>query len=210
MNRLIVPVCWLFFLHLTAVQAQINTDSIGLTTSSSTGKSHYRELTEKLNQSDSTLQRDDFLSLYYGSVYQTSYQLDLIDSLEQGIKEHNLLQEFILAYELADTLLAFHPVSITAYFEKSFSCYALKRLDEESINKQKYRLFIKCVLSSGNGSLETPFVVVSYNDAIEVLKYLQVKYKTLEELDNNQIVATLNKKRQGSDKLYFRLPVPRP
>ncbi len=210
MNRSVVCVCLLVALHFSTVYAQINTDSIGLTTSSSAGRIHYRELAEKLRQSDSTLQRNDFLALYYGSIYQPAYQIDLIDSLEIRIKDHNLLQEFIQAYELADTLLAFHPVSITAYFEKSFSCYALKRLDEESINKQKYRLFIKCVLSSGDGSAEAPFVVVSYNDAIEVLKYLELKYKTLEEQDNNLIVATLNKKRQGSDKLYFRLPVPRP
>lgn len=190
--------------------AQINTDSIAHAASSSAGRSHYKQLAEKLKQSDSTLQRNDFLSLYYGAAEQSSYNLERIDSLEQNIKEHNLLQEFIQAYELADTLLAFHPVSITAYFEKSFSCYALKRPDEEFINKQKYSLFIKCVLSSGNGFKETPFVVVSYNDAIEVLKYLQIKYKTIEEKDNHTIVAVLNKKRQGSDQLYFRLPLPRP
>ena len=210
MNKTLVRVCFLFFLHLSLAQAQINTDSIALSTSSSEGRSRYKQLAEKLQQSDSTLQRHDFLSLYYGSVQQPAYNLDLIDSLEQRIKEQNLLQQFIVAYELADSLLAFHAVSITAYFEKSFSCYALKRTDEESINKQKYRLFIKCVLSSGDGSLQTPFVVVSYNDAIEVIKYLQIKYKTIEEADNNLIVAVLNKKRQGSDKLYFRIPVPRP
>ncbi len=209
-KQLLVRVCSLFFLPLSLAQAQINTDSIALRTSSSEGRSHYKELVEKLRHSDSTLQRNDFLTLYYGSVKQYNYKLELIDSLEQGIKERNLLQEFIQAYELADTLLAFHPVSITAYFEKSFSCYALKRLAEESINKQKYYLFIKCVLSSGNGFAASPFVVVSYNDAIEVLKYLQLKYKTIEEIDNNQIVAVLNKKRQGSDQLYFRLPVPHP
>lgn len=191
-------------------QAQINTDSIAQTTASPAGRRHYKQLVEKLNQSDSTLQRADFLSLYYGSIEQPTYNLELIDSLEQSIKEYNLLQEFIQAYELADTLLAFHQVSITAYFEKSFSCYALKRLDEEAINNQKFRIFVKCVLSSGNGFEATPFVVVSYNDAIEVLKYLQIKYKTIEETGNNRLVAVLNKKRQGSDQLYFRLPVPRP
>ena len=210
MTKWIACVCCLFLLPLSLAHAQINTDSIAHTTSSSAGRIHYKQLVEKLRQSDSTLQRTDFLTLYYGSVEQPSYKLEWIDSLEQNIKEHNLLQEFIQAYELADTLLAFHPVSITAYFEKSFSCYALKRPDEESINKQKYRLFVKCVLSSGNGFKETPFVVVSYNDAIEVLKYLQIKYKTIEEQDNNRIVAVLNKKRQGSDQLYFRLPVPHP
>jgi hypothetical protein len=210
MNKTLVRVCFLFFLHLSLAQAQINTDSISLSSSSSEGRNHYKQLVVKLQQSDSTLQRADFLYLYYGSVAQPSYNLNLIDSLEQRIKEQNLLQEFIVAYELADSLLAFHPVSITAYFEKSFSCYALKRIDEESINKQKYRLFIKCVLGSGNGSSETPFVVVSYNDAIEVIKYLQIKYKTIEEADHNLLVAVLNKKRQGSDKLYFRIPVPRP
>ncbi len=210
MNKTVVRVCFLFFLHLSLAQAQINTDSISLSASTTTGRSHYKQLVTKLQQSDSTLQRSDFLSLYYGSTAQASYNLNLIDSLEQRIKEQNLLQEFIVAYELADTLLAFHPVSITAYFEKSFSCYALKRIDEESINKQKYRLFIKCVLSSGDGSIETPFIVVSYNDAIEVIKYLQIKYKTMEETDNNLLIAVLNKKYQGSDKLYFKIPVPRP
>lgn len=210
MNKTVIRVCFLFFLHLSLAQAQINTDSISRSSSSSAGHSRYKQLVAKLQQSDSTLQRSDFLSLYYGSVAQPFYKLDLIDSLEQRIKEQNLLQEFIVAYELADSLLAFHPVSITAYFEKSFSCYALKRIDEESVSKQKYRIFIKCVLSSGNGSSETPFVVVSYNDAIEVIKYLQIKYKTIEEADNNMLVAVLNKKRQGSDKLYFRIPLPLP
>jgi Domain of unknown function (DUF4919) len=205
MNKKVVRICFLFFLQLSLAQAQIDTDSIGFNTSSV----HYKEQAARLQQSDSTLQRDDFLSLYYGSIYQPTYQLDWIDSLEQRIKDHNLLQEFIQAYELADTLLAFHPVSITAYFEKSFSCYALKRIDEEIINRQKYLLFIKCVLRSGDGSVETPYVVVSYNDAVEVLKYLQVKYKSIEESDRNLLVALLTKKRQGIDRIYFRLAVPR-
>lgn len=210
MNKTIVRFCFLFFLQLSLAHAQINTDSISLNASSVEGRSHYRALVTKLQQSDSTLQRADFLYLYYGSTMQPFYNLELIDSLEQRIKEENLLQQFIVAYELADSLLAFHPVSITAYFEKSFSCYALKRNEEESINKQKYRLFIKCVLSSGDGSSQTPYAVVSYNDAIEVIKYLQIKYKTIAETHPNVLVATLNKKRKGSDKLYFRIPFPRP
>jgi hypothetical protein len=186
----------------------MNTDSIANAASSLEGHSRYKELVQKLQRSDTTLNRQDFITLYYGSTRQPLYQLDLIDSLENSIKEYNLLQEFIKAYELADTLLLFHPVSITAYFEKSFACYALKRSEEESLNKQKYRFFIKCVLSSGDGSPETPFVVVSYNDAIEVVKYLQVKYKDIQEMDNNRLVVTLLKKYQGRTTLHFRLPTP--
>ncbi|MDB5271789.1 MAG: hypothetical protein JWO58_156 [Chitinophagaceae bacterium] len=208
MNRILFSTCLIFALLLQQAQAQVNSDSIGQTTHTTEGRVLYKQLIEKLNRSDSTLQRKDFLTLYYGSVYQPAYQLELIDSIEQRIKEYNLLQEFFNAYELADTLLAFHPVSITAYFEKSFSCYALKRIDEESINKQKYKLFIKCVLSSGDGG-DLPFVVISYNDAIEVLKYLQVKYKDVQELDNGLLVAALSKKYQGIDKIYFRLATPR-
>jgi hypothetical protein len=208
MNNFFSCICLLFALLIDTANAQVNADSIALSSCSAQGRIHYQQLVEKLQRSDSSLQRTDFLTLYYGAVKQPGYNLDLIDSLEHRIKEYNLLQQFIDAYEWADTLLAFHPVSITAYFEKSFSCYALKRSDEESINKQKYRFFIRCVLNSGSGSLETPWVVVSYNDAIEVLKWLQVKYKTVEEQNDHLLVASLNKKYQGSDKIYFRLPAP--
>jgi hypothetical protein len=200
--------CLFGILTVHTANAQVNTDSIANATSSSEGRNRYKELVQKLQRSDSTLNRQDFLTLYYGSTRQPLYQLDLIDSVENSIKEYNLLREFIKAYEFADTLLLFHPVSITAYFEKSFACYALKRSEEESFNKQKYRFFINCVLSSGDGSPETPFVVVSYNDAIEVVKYLQVKYKDIQESDNNTLVVTLLKKYQGRTTLHFRLPTP--
>lgn len=189
-------------------KAQVNTDSIALAVASTEGQVLYQKLVDKLSTSDSTLQRLDFLTLYYGAVEQPRYNLNLIDSLETQIKDDNLLQQFIDAYELADTLLAFHPVSITAYFEKSFACYALKRIEEEEINKQKYRMFVRCVLSSGDGSEIQPYKVVSYNDAIETIKYLQVKYKGIQEANQNILVATLTKKRNGSDLLYFKLLVP--
>ncbi len=191
-------------LTLPCTQAQINIDSIATYYSSPSGHKSYAEGIQKLNALDSTLEKKDFIALYYASVFQPSYQLKYIDSIENKIKEYNLLQEFMSANELADSLLSIHPVSITAYFEKSFACYALKRTSEETISRQKYLIFSKCVLNSGNGLPEQPFLIVSYNDAIEVVKYLQVKYKQITIQGNKTLVFELNKKYQGINTLYFQ------
>ena len=206
MNKYFGCVLTLLLFCASTAYAQVNTDSLITTASTPAGKKHYQQLVEKLHRSDSTLQRADFLQLYYGSVAQVGYQLALIDSLEYQIKDYNLVQEFMQAYEWADSLLSFHPVSITAYFEKSFACYALKRPDEEADAKQKYLLFMQCALRSGDGSAKNPFVVVSDNDAVEVLKYLQVKYKEIQALDSNTLLAVLTKKYRGAGVIYFRLP----
>jgi hypothetical protein len=205
MNNTFIIASLLLLLSITQVKAQINADSISQYNATAEGRKNYSLLKQRLVQVDSNLTRNDFYTLYYGASAQSSYQLKIIDTLEQQIKDHNILQEFILAYELADSLLSFHPASITAYFEKSFSCYALKRNEEESINNQKYQIFIKCVLNSGDGSTESPYIVLSKNDAIEVVKFLQLKYKGIDTENNNAFAVYLQKKRQGSDKLYFRL-----
>lgn len=205
MNSLLFFITTCCFALFHPLYAQINVDSIALQYSSIQGQSSYQALVNKLNHSDSTLQKQDFIDLYYGIVSQPQYNIAYIDSLESKIKEYNLLQEFIEAYELCDSLQQKHPVSITAHFEKSFACYGLKRIDEEALAKQKYYIFIKCVLRSGNGLSDAPFQIVSYNDAIELVKYLQVKYKTIQEEDHGLLVVALSKKYNGIDKLYFKL-----
>lgn len=208
MNKAVFFTLAFFSIALQHSIAQVNIDSIATYYASPEGRLTYIQNTAKLNALDSTLQKKDFVALYYGTPFQPHFDIDLIDSIENKIKEYNLLQEFMLAYELCDSLLLLNPVSITAYFEKSFSCYALKRSAEEAINNQKYRIFAKCVLRSGNGSTAAPFKVVSYNDAIEVVKYLQVKYKQLILIDDTTIVAELTKKYQGETNLYFQLVAP--
>jgi hypothetical protein len=200
----------LFFLALCLLlihdgNSQINVDSIVTRYSSTSGQTAYSSLVHRLQNFDSTLVKQDFIALYYGSVAQPNYNHELIDSIENKIKEYNLLQEFMQAYELSDSLLKIHPVSITAYFEKTFACYGLKRESEEVLSKQKYMIFSKCVLASGNGLMDSPFQIAVYNDAIEMVKHLQLKYKQLSVEDEHTVVADLSKKYQGVSKLYFKL-----
>jgi len=205
MSKTLFLILFLLITALHPTQAQVNTDSITTLYSTPEGRVNYRHLAERMNAEDSTLVKKDFISLYYGASSQATYDLDWIDTVESKIKEYNLLQEFMSAYELADSLLKVHPVSITAYFEKSFSCYALKRNDEEALTKQKYIIFSRCVLSSGNGLVDHPFKIVSYNDAIEIIKYLQVKYKQVIAEDDQTLRVELSKKYQGQTTLHFKL-----
>lgn len=205
MNKTILFFILLFFLALEG-KCQINVDSIAIHYSTNNGKREYHNLLVRLQALDSALVKQDFIALYYGSVTQPNFNAAHIDSIENTIKEYNLLQEFMPAYELADSLLVFYPVSITAYFEKTFACYGLKRESEEVLSKQKYMIFSKCVLSSGNGSKEFPFQIAVYNDAIEIVKHLQLKYTLLtQEKNDTRIVVELKKKCQGENKMHFRL-----
>jgi hypothetical protein len=205
MNKKALVFFTLLVLTFHAGQAQLNIDSIGQYYASTAGRITYQENVRRLQALDSTLTKQDFIALYYGAAFQPAYALDWIDSVEYKIKEYNLLQEFMSANELADSLLRVHPVSITAHFEKSFACYGLKRTSEEALAQQQYRIFTRCVLTSGTGLVEHPFYVVSDQDAIEVVKYLQVKYKTVSVEEDHTIVVALAKKYQGVERLYFKL-----
>ena len=67
-------------------------------------------------------------------------------------------------------------------------------------------IFSKCVLSSGNGSKDFPFKIAVYNDAIEIVKHLQLNYTLLTQKENDKlIVVELKKKYQGENKMYFEL-----
>jgi hypothetical protein len=143
--------------------------------SSPDSSTFYPKLEQRFVDSDSTLRKEDFYLLYYGGVFSKNYTPQEITEKEKVIRLANYSGEYLQAYELADSLLKIYPVSIQAYFEKAYACHNLKRFDEEEYNRKRYKLFIKIILSSGDGkSLETAWHVNLMNDEYEVLQYLQL------------------------------------
>ncbi|MBX9850770.1 MAG: DUF4919 domain-containing protein [Cytophagaceae bacterium] len=173
----LILICFPFLL-----QGQVDYPYIKARISDSTSNTFYPVLTQRFNDSDSTLTGEDFYLLYYGAIFLPDYDTTKILEAERAIRLANYTGEFLEAYELSDSLLKIYPVSIQAYFEKAYACFSLKRFGEEAYNNKRYKVLIRTVMGRGDGkSFETACHINLHNDAYEIVKYLQLESK--EELE---------------------------
>jgi len=185
-------------LDLAAISKEVNTPASPV---------YHPSLIKRFQSSDSTLTAQDFLYLYYGFISQPNYKPTQIDTLEVEAKDRNHATDYIGAYELADSVLKFYPVSVGLYLEKSFACYHLRRVDEEQYNRKRYMVLLRTILKSGNGcTSEQAFTVLSYNDMYEVTDYLGLNIEKEERIVENGQHYFLLHPSKNKDKikhLYF-------
>lgn len=189
---------------LAAISKEVNTNSSPV---------YYPELVKRFQNSDSTLTAQDFLYIYYGFISRPAYKPSVIDTLEISAKDYNRNKEYMLAYELADSVLKFYPVSIGLYLEKSFACYNLHRTDEEQYNRKRYVVLIRTILKNGDGHTpSTAYTVLSYNDMYEVTDYLGLNIEKEERAEANGLsyfVLYPSKNKEKIKHIYFYCTDPR-
>lgn len=205
----------LFCLLLFQLQAfaQVDLAAISKEVANSSSAAYYPTLLKRFQTSDSTLTEQDFVYLYYGFISQPAYQPRVIDTLEVEVKERNKATDYMGAYELADSVLKFYPVSIGLYLEKSFACYHLRRADEEQYNRKRYLVLVRTVLKNGNGTTaDKAYTVLSYNDMYEVTDFLGLNIMKEEKVEANgqhYFLLTPSKNKKKIKHLYFYCTDPR-
>ena len=169
----------------------------------------YFDLLQRFQDSDSTLIFDDFKDLYYGAVFLNSYDPAKITEAEDKIRQANFDKNYQQAFDLADSLLTKYPMSIQAYFEKSWASHNLQLPEEEEYNRKRYKVLIKVVMDSGDGaSLTSAWYSNLPNDEFEVLKYLKLDSKEEKEIsyDRNVFDIFLLKPNKAKIKeVYFNV-----
>jgi hypothetical protein len=209
--RKILLIC-LLLIHVQAF-AQVDLAAISKEVTSPTSPVYYPTLLKRFQTSDSTLTSQDFLYLYYGFISQPAYKPRTIDTLEVEAKDRNHATDYIGAYELADSVLRFYPVSVGLYLEKSFACYHLRRVEEEQYNRKRYMVLLRTILKNGTGStMEYAYTVLSYNDMYEVTDYLGLNIEKEERVVENGQHYFLLHPSKNKDKikhLYFYCTDPR-
>ena len=169
-------------------------------------KGSYSKLIQRFQVSDSTLTIEDFKLIYYGYQTTPAYYSAENTFKENLIKPLNRSGQFKQAVELADSILLVNPVSIVGHFEKAFACAQLGLKDQETFHRKRYILLCNVIKLSGNGTMLSPYVCNTTNDAIEFLAYKGFTAINDRKIETGLIEFDLAKNKQKCLHVYVAIP----
>jgi hypothetical protein len=172
--------------------------------------SHYRELLDRFEHTDTTLTNDEMATLYYGFPYTAEYA-----PVEKAADIENAydLEDYQKAYDLATDALTTSPLSLALNVVALSAADHLNRTSETHIpiNDLGLRcdLIATAILESGTGtSARSPFLVTDVADIDRVLRNIIGVESVVDRTKVGNVLAfkiTL----PGNDRqhiLYFDVP----
>jgi len=166
----------------------------------------YQKLTERFNNSDTTLTIEDFQLIYYGYQTTATYYSKENEFKENLIKPLNKSGQYKQAIELADSILLSNPVSIVAHFEKAFAFAQLRLSILEKFHQKRYIVLCNVIKLSGNGTALLRYNANSINDALEFLAFKELKAVNDSKIETGLIQFDLAKNKQKLLYMYFYIP----
>lgn len=150
---------------------QLHYDSIAELTKDKKSAYHYSALKERYVQADTSLSAFDMLALIIGETKQDHYHpYDLV------VVEHEIMQlankgEYANSLLKCDSLLAIHPLNLTATIHKAFLEDKLGSLTAKK-SKFKFILYLDVLMSTGAGTQESPMMVIGPGDGQLLIRYV--------------------------------------
>ena len=132
---------------------------------------YYPKLLERFNKNDSTLTNIEVIALQIGYTSNKNYKPYLILDLEREIRKLVSNGKFEEAIKKSDSLLITNPLNFTALMEKGYSYMKLKK-ENSKFHKEKFMKIVYSIMSSGNGTIEKPYFVLSPSDGATLIKYI--------------------------------------
>lgn len=130
------------------------------------GVYYYPTLAKKFVQNDVSLKNIDYLMLYYGFVFQDTYNPYKILVLEDSIAKLTAAKQGKEAIDLANKIQEKNPISLASYVEEAYALHGTNQESLAILELNKYRALMATVMASGTGnSYENPIVVISPKDA---------------------------------------------
>lgn len=207
MRQRILLFCLLFISELISAQTLYSYYKDKYFSSEDTAA--YNNLLIRFQKSDTSLRLDDFKDLYFGAIFLNSYNPEKIGEAEEKIRQANFSGNYQLAYNFADSLLKNYPMSIQAYFEKSWACHNLGLTEEEEYNKKRYKVLIRAIMDVGDGlTAGSAWFSNLPNDEFEVIKFLKFEIKEEREISydgNVYDVFTLKANKSKIKEIYFNV-----
>lgn len=172
--------------------------------------SHYRELLERFERTDTTLTTDEMATLYYGFPYTAGYS-----PVENAADIENAydLEDYQKAYDLAEQALATSPLSLALNVVALSAADHLNNLNGTNIpiNDLGLRcdLIATAILESGTGtSARSPFMVTDVADIDRVLRNIIGVESVVDRTKVGNVLA-IKITLPGNDRrhiLYFDIP----
>ena len=155
----------LFFIAITAVNAQVKLDFTTIEEIVKNEQQYYNDILALYKSDDPYLRVDDIALLYYGQVFSPNYK----PGNDNNEKQLNKLYDegkHVEAYELAQKILEYNPVSLNALFKMIKTSQALARTKEEfETYVKKFYGILGMITQYGDGkSSQSPFVIITPED----------------------------------------------
>lgn len=170
---------------------------------------YYPALMDRYSRGDSTFTIDEVRHLYYGYVFQPSYNpndtLSSNNTLMESLSKTQLSEADYQQIEKdADVLLAEDPFNIRAINAKLLVYAQKNNVDEYKKLVSQRKAIMDAVLSSGDGiTKKTAFHVIKVSHEYDLLNMFGYKYGGQDKLSGHFHYLSLAENRFGIDGLYF-------
>lgn len=172
-------------------------------------KFFFPKLMQSYLSNDTVLGFEGYRHLYYGYTFQEDYNPFRESEFSQAIEPLYYKKEFTRAE--CDSIEKFAEKTLNDnifdFRQMNFCIFALrekKKLAKASIRQYRLNHLIAAILSSGSGTKESPWVVISPNHEYDLLNFLGYVATDYKELDNKIDYITVNKvSKKSPDGFYF-------
>ncbi len=152
-------------------QYHLHFDSIVALTQEKNGVYNYNDLRTRFEAADSTMTSFDMLALMVGETKQDHYYPYELITIEHEIMNLANKGEYANALFKCDSVLSNHPLNFTAILHKAFLEDKLGNLSVKQ-SKFKFVLYLDVLLSTGDGTIEAPMMVLGPADGQLLIRYV--------------------------------------
>lgn len=179
----------LLFVSMAVTNAQVKLDITTIEEIVKNEQQYYNDILALYKNDDPYLRVDDIALLYYGQTFSPNYK----PGTDSNEKELNRLYDegkHIEAYELAQKILEYNPVSLNALFKMIKTSQALARTKEEfETYVKKFYGIMGMITQYGDGkSSQSPFTIITPEDQDYVMYgMLNIKREITREFDKESL-----------------------
>ena len=186
----------------------VDFDSIYAQISDPRSRHYYPQLMEKYLSNDTVLGYDDYRYLYYGYTFQDDFDPFRTSEYADVIKELYYKKEFTRAE--CDTIIKYAELTLRDNIfdlsQMKFYIFALREKEKNtlaSIRQYKLNHIVAAILSSGSGTKEKPWVVISPAHEYNLLNLMGYVATGHTELENNIDYITIEKSGKDSPEGFY-------
>ena len=150
---------------MTTLNAQVKLDISTIEDIIKNEKQYYNDILELYKNDDPYLRIDDIALVYYGQAFSPEYKPGT-DENEKLLNQLYDEGKHIEAYELAQKILTYNPVSLNALFKMIKTSQALARtIEEYDTYARKFYGILGMITKYGDGkSSSSPFMIITPED----------------------------------------------
>jgi Domain of unknown function (DUF4919) len=210
MKKLLLSVGLLLCTFISFAQKVSNVDFDAIKKSLDASPGLYKNLVNRLKDSDTTLTADDYNTLYYGQCFQKDYDPYGSDTRNfDEFKKYYEDKDFAKALPCGMKMIDKNPMDIRMTFKALLCNHYLKDEENKAKMKTRYEKLLMCIIESGDGkTLATSMVVMKVSDEYELMANMEVqntRQSLVQGPDGPCDLMTLKENDLGLDKLYFNV-----